>query len=81
VPAAYQYTGQFTLGYPDYRDTGTGRMLTAEPGGSYGIAAVDGVMAVPPHDGRWLAPAAGFPPPPPPAVAAPPALPGEGEGE
>lgn len=63
--AAYAFTGLSTLGYPDYRDTETGRMLTAEPGGSYGIAAVDGKATVPPADGRWQA----SEPPPPPALS------------
>lgn len=67
-----EYTGQFTLGYPDYRDTETGRMLVAEPGGAYDIAAVDGVAPVPPADGRWQDGGSGGPPPPPPPPAIPP---------
>jgi hypothetical protein len=50
---SYVFTGLNILGYPDYADTGTGRTLVAEPGGSYGIRAIDGRAAVPPGDGRW----------------------------
>jgi hypothetical protein len=81
VGPAYQYTGQFTLGYPDYRNAHTGKMLVAEPGVSYSIAAVDGQAPVPPADGRWLASAEAPAPPPPPAVPEPPAVPGEGEAQ
>jgi len=70
VPGPHLFTGLSTLGYPDFRDTGTGRMLVADPGESYGIAAIDG-GPVPPADGRW-APAealteeaSGITPPPP----------------
>lgn len=76
-----EYTGQFKLGYPSYRDAETGKMLVAEPGGTYSIDPVDGVAPVPPPDGRWLTPGSGAggtsggPPPPPPAVPAPPAVP------
>jgi hypothetical protein len=76
VPAAatYEFTGQNTLGYPDYADTGTGRMLVAEPGGSYGIRAIDGRAAVPPADGRWATAGSspgGAPPGPPPVPPVP----------
>jgi hypothetical protein len=49
----FAFTGLSTTGYPDYRDTATSRMLVADPGGSYGIEAIDLRLAVPPPDGRW----------------------------
>lgn len=49
----YTYTGYSALGYADFIDTATDKMLLVEPGGSYGIRAVDGVSPVPPADGRW----------------------------
>jgi hypothetical protein len=58
----YAYTGYATLGYADYADTATDRMLVASPGGSYGIRAIDGMAPVPPPDGRWAT--AGWQPPP-----------------
>jgi hypothetical protein len=93
VPAAqYTFTGYVTTGYQDYRDTGTGKMLVADPGGSYGIQAIDLQLAVPPPDGRWTAAevtggwdAAPWEPPPspPPVPEVPevPSVPEPGEGE
>jgi hypothetical protein len=76
VPGPYEYLGLSTLGYPDYRDTATGRMLVADPGESYGIGAIDGTSTVPPPDGRWAATSArGGQPPGPPPVTPPPAVP------
>jgi hypothetical protein len=82
VPAAtYEFTGQNTLGYPDFRDTATGKMLVAEPGGSYGIAAIDG-GGVPPGDGRWTeaSVSSGPPPGPPPSPPPVPPVPALAEG-
>jgi hypothetical protein len=70
----YSFSGLNTLGYPDYRDLGTGRMLVAAPGESYEIAAIDGQLVVPPPDGRWAAASSGAPPgitPPPPVPPVP----------
>lgn len=53
MPDQYTYTGYGPIGYADYVDTATDRMLLTEPGGSYSIRAVDGVAPVPPADGRW----------------------------
>ena len=54
MPAAtYEFTGYVTTGFPDYRDTATGRMLIAEPGGSYGIEAING-GGIPPGT-QWAA--------------------------
>ena len=47
------FTGQSTLGYFSYADTDTGRMLVADPGGTYGIRATEQGLVVPPPDGRW----------------------------
>ena len=71
--AAFQFTGYVTTGYPDYRDVVTGRMLVADPGSAYVIAAIDGKAAVPPGDGRWAAAttSAGVPPAPPPVPPVP----------
>ena len=78
----YEYLGESVLTYPAYRDTEADRMLIAEPGSSYSIAAVDESapdadgnrypLPVPPTDGRWRENApprvsAPLPPPPPPA--------------
>ena len=77
---SYDYTGLSILGYPAYADTGTGKMLVAEPGGSYGIRAIDAGLAVPPPDGRWAEAGSngngGAPPgpPPPPSVPEVPAV-------
>jgi hypothetical protein len=62
----YQFLGLSTLGYMDYADLETGKMLVAEPGEAYSIRAIDGTMAVPPGDGRWAAapPSATVTPPP-----------------
>ncbi len=65
---AFAYLGKDTRGYVSYADTDTGQMLIADPGGSYGIRAVEQGLAVPPPDGRWAAPAA----PPPAAIFSPP---------
>lgn len=84
---AFTFLGQVTTGFPDYRDTATSRMLVAEPGGSYGIEAIDGQLPVPPADGRWAAAAedlseeSGAPPgitPPPEVPPVPPVPPLEG---
>lgn len=65
---SYAYTGGVVMYYQDYLDVATGKMLVAEPGGSYVMVATDPARPVPPTDGRW----AGAPPvpPPPPFVAA-----------
>lgn len=69
MPEAYNYTGYQTLGYPSFVDTSTDVMLIAEPGGTYGMRAVEpDLFPVPPGDGRWTAP------PPPPGPAAKPAV-------
>ena len=68
----YTYTGFSTLGFADYVDTATDRMLVADPGCSYGIRAVDGVAPVPPTDGRWKTATGGAPPSPPPVPGVPP---------
>jgi hypothetical protein len=78
VAEAYTFTGYATMGYPDYADLATGRMLVAQPGGSYGIRAIDGKMTVPPGDGRWAVSEsfgdeyADAPPAPPPVPPVPP---------
>jgi hypothetical protein len=80
VPGPYDYAGLSVMGYPAYADTATGRMLIAEPGGSYGIRAIDG-GAVPPPDGRWKAESGappGSPPAPPSVPPVPPVPPVEG---
>lgn len=68
---AYAYLGATTLIYQDYLDDATGKMLVAEPGGTYSMSAITNAP-VPPSDGRW---AAVQPPPPasPPAPPVPPA--------
>jgi hypothetical protein len=53
VADRFTFTGQSTLGYFSYADTDTGRMLVADPGGTYGIRATEAGLAVPPPDGRW----------------------------
>jgi hypothetical protein len=78
VAGAYTYLGGTTLGYSDYADLETGRMLVAEPGGQYQIRAADGISPVPPGDGRWDTPheaSSGGPPEPPPVPAEPPVPP------
>ena len=81
----YEYLGDSVLTYPAYRDTEADRMLIAEPGSSYSIAAVDESapdadgnrypLPVPPTDGRWaesVPPPKAIPPPlPPPSLPAP----------
>ncbi len=81
MPAAlHAYLGSHALGYPDYADAGTGRTLTALPGGRYGIRAVDPALPVPPADGRWEEVPDPAPPPlPPVALAAGGEDSGEGE--
>jgi hypothetical protein len=91
VAGPFTYTGVSTLGYLSYADTGTGKMLVADPGGSYGIRAIDPGLAVPPPDGRWAAAGGGWdetpwePPPSPPPVPEVPEVPpvpeAEGSGE
>ena len=54
MPEAYKFTGTQTLGYFAYGDVSTGRMLVADPGGSYQIRACEEGLAVPPPDGRWV---------------------------
>lgn len=58
------YLGNDVRDYPAYIDLGTGRMLTAEPGGAYRVRSVNG-EPVPPTDGRWQVAQAPPPPPPP----------------
>ena len=53
VADRFSFTGQSTLGYFSYADTDTGRMLVADPGGTYGIRATEQGLVVPPPDGRW----------------------------
>lgn len=93
MPGPFTFTGYVTTGYQDYRDTATGRMLVADPGGSYGIQAIDLQLAVPPPDGKWAEPEPGDAvfeeaaapwepppsPPPVPEVPEPPSVP-ENEG-
>lgn len=51
----YPYLGDSRRNYPQYRDLSTGTMLTADPGGSYGMEPVQGAgpVTVPPNDGLW----------------------------
>lgn len=51
--AAYMFTGYATRGYPSYADLETGRMLIADPGGTYQMRAINPGLPVPPDDGRW----------------------------
>lgn len=51
--AAYTFTGYATCGYPSYADLETGRMLIADPGGTYRMRAINPGLPVPPDDGRW----------------------------
>jgi hypothetical protein len=74
VPAdTYIYRGHATLGYPDYADRATGRMLIAEPGGTYQIRACADGLPMPPG-GPWEA----VTPPPPPVAPVPAAAPKTG---
>ena len=53
MPGPFTFLGHSTLGFPDYCDMATGRMLIADPGESYEIRAVNQGAPVPPDDGRW----------------------------
>ena len=57
MAAAYPYLGGMELWYQGYLDTATGKMLIAQPGGTYSMFPVDPGLPVPPSDGRWGAPA------------------------
>ena len=80
MPAAtYEFTGYVTTGFPDYRDTATGRMLVAEPRGIYSIEAINLTDAVPPGV-QWIPASGGYsdsgaPPPGPPPVTPVPEVP------
>jgi hypothetical protein len=76
---SYTFTGYVTTGFPDYRDTATGRTLVADPGGSYSIEAIDPGRPVPPY-GPWAAAAVSGAPPGPPPVPPVPPVPAEDEG-
>jgi hypothetical protein len=76
---SFVFTGNVTTGFPDYRDTATGRMLVAEPRGCYGIEAVNLTDAVPPGV-QWIPASGGYsdsgaPPPGPPPVTPVPEVP------
>ena len=84
MPGPFTFTGHVTTGLPDYRDTGTGRTLVADPGESYGIEAVDRALASR-RCGHWaVAEDSGYggwePPPPPPSVPEVPEVPAMPEG-
>lgn len=51
----YPFLGNTGRTYPQFLDTGTGRTLVTEPGGTYGMAPVAGApdLPVPPGDGLW----------------------------
>ena len=49
----YTFTGQARTGYYAYRDPATGRMLEADPGGTYAMQPLEPGLPVPP-DARWL---------------------------
>lgn len=49
----FTFTGQARTGWYAYRDLATGRMLEAEPGGTYQIQALEPGLPVPP-DGQWV---------------------------
>jgi hypothetical protein len=71
---SYEFTGNVTTGFPDYRDTATGKMLVAEPHGIYSIQAINLSDAVPPGAQWAQAPAdfsGGAPPGPPPVPPVP----------
>lgn len=53
MASQYLYTGYDARAYIAYVDTSTGKMLQAEPGGTYGIRAGSPGLPVPPADGRW----------------------------
>lgn len=50
---ACRYLGSGSRTYMDYIDDATGRILTAEPDGSYDIRATWDLLPVPPADGFW----------------------------
>lgn len=75
MPGPYSFTGKATTGFPDYRDTATGRTLVAEPGCSYGIEAINLTDAVPPGTQWVTASGNGAPPPGPPPVPPVPGVP------
>jgi hypothetical protein len=47
------FTGTGKRAYHDYVDEATGRMLEAEPGGTYEVRATWDKLPVPPVDGFW----------------------------
>lgn len=49
----FTFTGQSLTGWFQYRDLATGRMLEAEPGGTYAMQPLEPGLPVPP-DARWL---------------------------
>lgn len=51
----YPFLGVTGRSYVQYLDTDTGRMLQAEPGGTYAMQPVPGAgnVPVPPGDGLW----------------------------
>jgi hypothetical protein len=59
----YPFLGNSTGIYPLLRDSSTGTVLVAEPGGSYDIEAAQGTgpVTVPPNDGLWGEPEADTP--------------------
>ena len=82
---SFVFTGNVTTGFPDYRDTATGRMLVAEPRGCYGIEAVNLTDAVPPGV-QWIPASGGYsdsgaPPPGPPPVTPVPEVPSVNDQE
>ena len=50
---SYTFTGYAHMGWPSYRDTGTGRMLEADPGGTYTIQALEPSLPMPPSP-QWV---------------------------
>ena len=50
---SYTFTGQARTGWPAYRDTATGRMLEADPGGTYQIQALEPGLPMPPNP-QWV---------------------------
>ena len=79
---AFTFTGYATTGFPDYRDTATGHMLVAEPGGTYSIEAINLTDAVPPGP-LWVTANGngGAPPGPPPPVPPVPQVPSVPQAE
>ena len=45
---SYTFTGYAHMGWPSYRDTGTGRMLEADPGDTCTIEALEPGLPMPP---------------------------------